>query len=207
MKARRIAWSIVGLLSLSAAARAGPVVYTDLGAFQAAAGDVHEIDFETLPDGTPSYSGALITPEFNYGAQGANFYSHEPVLYIIGNTIGGFGLLAGSGGSEGPRNWLIAELVAPARAIGIIYPGTSSLTLYTPNGSELGGWVFGGGGSWFLGVVSDVPIGTAVIDRRDNYATIESFFYTPVPEPTMGVLFALGSVALLRRRGFKRGGT
>jgi len=199
MKAGRFACSIVALLSVSVEARAGPVVYTDLAAFQAAAGDVHEIDFETLPDGTPSYSGALITPEVNYGAEGVNFFSHEPHVQIIGNAIGGFGLLGGSGGSEGPRNWLIAELFAPALAVGVIYPGTSYLALYSPNGSFLNEWVFGGSGIQFLGVVSDVSIGTVVIDRRDNHASIESFFYTPVPEPGSLVLLLAGMLALARQ--------
>lgn len=207
MNAGRIAWTIVGLLSFCAAARAGPVVYTDLATFQAAAGDVQEIDFETLPDGSPSYYEAMITPEFNYAEQGVEFSPKEPLLFITGNPIAGFNLTAGPVGSEGPRNWIVAELVAPAYAVGIIYPGDSYLTLYTPDGTFLDEWVFGGSGSRFLGIVSDVPIGTAVVDRRDNHATIESFFYTRVPEPTMGVLFAVGSAALLCRRGFKRGGT
>jgi hypothetical protein len=199
MNAGRIAWSIVGLLSVCSAARGGAVtVFTDLEAFRAAAGDVHEIDFETLPDGSPSYFGALITPEFNYAEQGVEFSPKEPLLFISGNPISGFHLTAGSFESGGPRNWMVAELVAPAYAVGIIYPGDSYLTLYTPDGSFLDTWVFGGSGSRFLGVVSDVPIGTAVIDRMGNSATVESFFYTPVPEPATLTFLAIGAFALLR---------
>ena len=64
---------IVWLLVCAVAVRAGPVTtFTDLDSFLEAAGDVREIDFETLPDGTPSTSGTLITPDFNYttGFQG-----------------------------------------------------------------------------------------------------------------------------------------
>ena len=186
--------------SYYSSARAGVVTFTDLNTFLEAAGDVQEIDFETLPDGSPSFFQAEITPEFNYTDQGVEFFSHEPDLFISGNDISGFNLRAGPVGSEGPRNWIIAEMVEPATAVGILFPGITILLIDDVDGRRIGGWVFGGSDDAFFGVISDQPIVTAIIDRGSESATIDSFYFTPVPEPTSLLLLGAGALVLLRRR-------
>jgi len=60
---------VLGLLFLAHSGtmvHAGFVTFTDLNTFLATAGNVNEIDFETLPDGSTSVVFAEITPEFNY---------------------------------------------------------------------------------------------------------------------------------------------
>ncbi len=180
--------------------RAGPVVYTDRDAFLAAAGDVRTIDFETLPDGSPSYFGALITPDFNYTAEGVTFSSPVPVLRIGGNPSN-FQLDANSYPS-GQRNWIIADMIVPATAVGIEFPGGTYLSLFDPQGQSLGTWLGGGSGSpFFLGVVvEDWAIGRAVVNRDGFAESIDSFIFTPVPEPASVVLVCMGGAFLLRGR-------
>ena len=73
MRGNAIVWGVVIGLGLPGAVRAGFVTYTDVDEFRAAAGNVQEIDFELLPDGSPSVDGTLITPDFNYTDQGVTF--------------------------------------------------------------------------------------------------------------------------------------
>ncbi len=178
-------------------ARAGPVVYTDREAFLAAAGDVHTIDFETLPDGSPSYFGALITPEFNYTEQGVTFSSPVPVLRIGGN-LSNFDLDANSYPS-GQRNWIIADMVFRATAVGIEFPGGTYLSLFDQQGELLGSWLGGGSGSpFFLGVVAeDWAIARAVVDQGQSSQIVDSFFFAPVPEPATVILLCAGCAAML----------
>ena len=82
-----------------AIARADVVSFTDYDAFVAAVGEVRIIDFDTLPDGSPSYSSAPITPEFNYEDQGVVFSAPIDALFITGNSGSGFGLT-----SDGTRH-------------------------------------------------------------------------------------------------------
>jgi hypothetical protein len=193
-----------GIVALGAEfAQAGPILFiNDYEGFVEAAGDVQTIDFETLPDWSPSYSGALITPEFNYTDQGVTFFSQAPRLEIVGNSEGGFGLCACPEQSSDPtRNWIIAELVQPAWAVGYFFPGTSMLSAYDATGNFIAGASFtGGGNGFFLGVVSDVPIASATADRGWNSEMIESFLFTPVPEPATLILLTLGAVTVIRRR-------
>jgi len=203
MCSRQVTYAVVfTLLAGSATAWAGPIqTFTDFDQFLAAAGDVHEIDFETLPDGNPSYYLAEITPEFNYAAQGVEFFSHAPDLRICGNDTFGFCLRAGPQGSEGPPNWIIAELVHPARAVGIVFPGHTSLSLYTTGNDFLGTWHWGGGGYFFLGAVSEqYPIGSVVVNRGYNFEAIESFHFAPVPEPGSVILLSVVGVVVAARR-------
>ncbi|HNQ24970.1 MAG TPA: hypothetical protein PKK06_17975 [Phycisphaerae bacterium] len=97
------------------AARADVVWYVnDYPGFVTAVGEgLQVIDFETLPDGSPSYAGALITPEFNYTDQGATFSSPRPVLGISGSVLGHS--LEADSYPYHPRNWITAELVGPRR--------------------------------------------------------------------------------------------
>ena len=87
MRFTRIVLSTVVGVSLAGNASADVVTFTDLDAFLEAAGDVQEIDFETLPDGTPSVRFTPITLEFNYTDQGVTFSSPLPTLQI--NMLGG----------------------------------------------------------------------------------------------------------------------
>src|SRR5438067_826973 len=60
--------------------------------FVAAAGPLHTIDFETLPDGSPSLSGVRITSTFNYDGQGVHFSDPLSWLRITGNPTTGYGI-------------------------------------------------------------------------------------------------------------------
>src|SRR5947209_7955913 len=50
------------------------------------------IDFEHLPDGTPSHGGVEITPSFNYTAQGVTFSAPYGNPYVAGFGPGDFDL-------------------------------------------------------------------------------------------------------------------
>ncbi len=205
---RRSILSAVGILCVCITARAGPVtVFTDLVAFLEAAGDVQEIDFETLPDGSPSFSNAEITPDFNYTDQGVEFFSPEPWLFTTGNPVTGFNLKAGNiHGSGGPRNWIIADLVEPALAVGILFSGSTRLSIFGAADHKLiATGDFGGGGlGLFAGFVSETPIGFATVDGGIEVESINSFLFVPIPEPATFLLLASGSVILFRRRLFVR---
>jgi hypothetical protein len=180
-------------------ARGGPIqTFTDLDKFLAAAGDVREIDFETLPDGSPTYWGVDITPEFNYTEQGVTFSSHIPQLEIRGTGEVDFYLTTSNPTSE--RNWIIADFSPHAWAVGIAFPGHTTLSAFDAQGQPIGS-IFGGGsgGGHFLGIVSDVPIASATGDRGGETDVWYSFFFTPVPEPgTLALL--VGALALLVAR-------
>jgi len=205
MITRRMILSAIALTALVGTVRAGPVTtFTNLDAFLEAAGDVHEIDFETLPDGSPSYSGAMITPEFNYTDQGVEFFSHAPDLYITGNAISGFDLYAGPEGSVGPRNWIIAEPVEPLAAVGAVFPGTATFWVFDTSGAAFRR-VWGGGGEFFLGFIADEPITRITIDGGDESQSIGSFYLNPIPEPTTIILLTVvAGCVLVRRRATSR---
>lgn len=187
----------LGLLVSSV--NAGPILYTDEAAFRAAVGDVHEIDFETLPDGSPSYLGAFITPEFNYTDQGVEFFSFASDLFIKGNP-GGFRLYAGPlKTSTGPHTWLIADPLEPALAVGFNLPGDSFLRVYSADGTLLLESPIGVSGVNFFGVASFAdPIARMELDRGDFFETITDFVFVPVPEPGTAFLLALGACFLAR---------
>ena len=62
----------------------------------------------------------------------------------------------------------------------------------------------GSGGGFFLGMISDTPIAWAITDRGGSTEVLESFLFTPVPEPTTILPVAVGAAALLRRRTYVR---
>ena len=180
-------------------ARAGIVTFTDLDAFLAAAGDVHEINFETFPNGSPSVGGTYLTPEFNYTDQGVTFSSPNDAPAIVGGD--GYFILRVGGPSE-QRNWIIMDFTTPAFAVGIVYPGGTELSVFDANGNLIGSAVDPGPGTErFLGFLSDQPITRAIADRGGSTEVIDSFLFTPVPEPGTALLLAVGAAALLRRGG------
>ncbi len=191
--------AVLGLLLFATQARAGFVTYTDVDEFRAAAGNVNEIDFELLPDGSPSVNETFITPEFNYADQGVTFSSPFPELFVAGSP-GIFELGAHFPDTSG-RNWIIADLVTPATAVGIFFPGNTTLSVFDSDDLLIGSASLAGTGAGnFLGIVSDIPIARAIEDRGASFSTMESFLFTPVPEPTTLLLLVAGAVGILARR-------
>lgn len=195
MNTRRIVWSIVGLLSVSVTALGGPVtVFTDLEAFRAAAGPLVEIDFTTLPDGSPAplFVPVQVTPEFNYPDFGVTFSSHEPELLLMGHVQGGATLFAVS--KSGIRNWIEADFEPPVYAVAVntgavlsVFDLDSNLLAQSPSAG-------------FIGFVSDTPIGLGMIDNNSNGAAITSILFQPVPEPATLLLLGAGAFFVARRR-------
>lgn len=186
--------------------RGGVVTYTDRDAYLSAFPDFQLIDFETLPDGSPSMFGTEITPEFNYSLQGVDFFAEVGNPFIAGNESSGFRLSAGPlDSSTGPPNWLIIEFAEPVRSLGFTFPGSTTLTLFNPTGDFLGTWVWGGSGEFFLGAsaVTD-SIGSVIINRGRDEQSIKDFYWHPIPEPTSLLLLASGGLLLARKRANKR---
>lgn len=197
--------ALFGPLFVTPSARGGPVLFTDEAAFRAGVGDVQEIDFETFPDGTPSFARAVITPEFNYTAQGVEFFSYASDLFIVGNPLD-FGLNAGSlEMSTGPRTWLIADPVHPTIAVGFDLPGDSTLRVYSEDDRLILEAPVGTSGLNFIGVHStDVPIARNELDRGLNIESISRFVFAPVPEPATLVLLLAGAALTLYRGALSR---
>ena len=198
---RLLAAGVVCLL-LTTAVHGSAVTFIDdyEGFVEAAPTEVHSIDFETLPDGSPSYAGAVITPEFNYTHLGATFLPHrDPGMYIYGNSSG-HQLYADSYPSF-DRNWIIAELVEPASAVGTWFASDCILSVFDSNGEFLLEVAHGGGGMRFIGIVSDIPIAYATMDQAFYAAWSYEFLFASVPDASSGAgMLLLSTIALLRRR-------
>ena len=190
-------------LLLAEAAHGSAVTFIDdyEGFVEAAPTEVQVIDFETLPDGNPSYAGAVITPEFNYTHLGATFLPHhDPGLYIHGNSMSGFRLTAESYPSS-ERNWINAEFVAPASAVGTYFVSISTLSAYGPSGDLIATITHWYSGLHFIGIVSDTPIAYATVDVGTSFAFSEEFVFANVPEPSSGLgLLIISTLGVLRRR-------
>ena len=190
---------LVALLGLPVSARAGFVSYTDEAAFRAAAGAVQEIDFETLPDGSPSVDDTLITPDFNYTDQGVTFSSPFPTL-LVGGVPRDF-MLGSQNADTTARNWITADLVTPAAAVGIFsFSGRTTLSVFGADDALIGSaTLVGSGDDLFVGIVSDLPIATVVQDRGSSGELMQDFLFTPVPEPATLLLLTVGVLGVVRR--------
>lgn len=198
----RLFWIISGVGLLAAAAgdvSADPVFFVGhYEKFVEAAGDVQTIDFETLPDGSPSYCDALITPEFNYTNQGVTFFSQAPRLQIVGSSDTGFDLGAVPLQSDDQtRNWIIGELVDPAYAVGYSFGGNTMLSAFDEAGALIGSVSAQMGD--FVGVVSDTEIALITCDPGETSAHMAAFVFAPVPEPASLVIITVGGIALVAR--------
>ena len=193
-RTRLLTGGIVGLL-LTAAVQASPLTFLDdyEGFVEAAPAEVRSIDFETLPDGSPSWVPAEITREFNYTPLGVTFLPHrDPGLYIYGNAETDFHLGASSY-PDYDRNWIVAELVEPASAVGTYFVSSCFLCAYGMNGELLAEVALGAGGTHFVGIVSDVPISYSTIDMNTWIATSDEFVFASVPEPSVLLMLLIGS--------------
>ena len=170
------------------------------GFVEAAGPGLLEIDFETLPDGSPSEGGTPITKDFNYTEQGVFFWPPVPDLFVGGNEVNGFSLRADSElGIE--TTWITADLVVPAFAVGTFFPGDTTLSVFDQDGNLIvTESFFGGGPGHFIGIVSDTPIAFSINESFTNIEGISSYLFVPVPEPGTVVLLALASAALCCRR-------
>jgi len=172
----------------------------DYDGFVGAAGLLSMINFETLPDGSPSMVGVEITEDLNYDDQGVHFSAPFPYPFIAGN--GPYGLDVFENDQD---TWIIANLVTPAYAVGGFYPGSTTLCAYDGDQALVGcvEYIESGGGN-FVGIVSDTPIHSATFSSGGNSETIESFVFSPVPEPGTICLIGAGLAMLLHgkpRRG------
>lgn len=197
--------AVVGWFAFAAPTRAGVVTFLDDfdGFVEAAGPGLLEIDFETLPDGSPSQAGVEITLDFNYTDQGVTFTPLVPILEIAGNPIGGFGLLA-----LDPKDILdtaiISELVMPASAVGMFFPGFTLLSAFDEEGNVIAVIPSGGAGPHFVGIVSDVPIALTVNTRHTPIERINSYLFVPIPEPSTLGLLTFGALLALRGRMGRR---
>jgi hypothetical protein len=167
----------------------------DFAGWSAATGVFSTIDFETLPDGSPSVAGTDINALLNYTNQGATFSSPLDDLIIVGNPIGGFGLRVRDDGTIQMPTSIRADLVTSARSVGFSFGGSATFEAFDEGGSLLASEFFSGSGSgFFLGVTSDVPIEYVVMDNTIGTAHIQSFHFTPVPEPVTVALELVGFV-------------
>ncbi|MBU0718488.1 MAG: PEP-CTERM sorting domain-containing protein [Planctomycetes bacterium] len=187
--------------SFASAAQAGEVLtfLNDYEGFLEAAGDVQTIDFETLPDGSPSYAGADITPDFNYTSQGVAFSSPFPTLEIRGNETFGYGLAADCY-PFCDHTWIVGDLVIPAFAVGTFIPSAGTLSIFDAKGELLASENYGAVDDVFIGFLSRTPIESATVEKTGDHAFADSFHFSPVPEPGAVSLFGLGLVVLFGRR-------
>jgi len=191
------------LLTVSTAGASALTFIDDYEGFvEAAPTEVRSIDFETPPDGSPSYAGAVITPDFNYTHLGATFLPHhDPGLYIYGNSVAGFRLAADCY-PYADYTWIIAEFVEPASAVGTYFVSDTTLSAFDASGNLIQAIEYWWPGTHFIGIVSDTPIAYATIDRGGYRATSREFVFASVPEPCLGVvLLGMSVMSLVRHRG------
>lgn len=192
---------VAALFTGAESTRAGVVWYLDdYEGWEAAAGDVSTIDFDTLPDGSPSLSGTLITPDFNYIDQGVTFSGPVTTPFIAGNIVGGFGLVVDSYPSLVEPNWIIGDLVDPTHALAMSYPSFGILSIFDEQGQLIDIQANGAFGTAYLGVISDIPIASFTLDRHQSFSAINDYYQGTIPEPAVLTLVVAGSICLLCRQ-------
>jgi len=176
--------------------------FTNFFDFREAVGDLQVNDFETLPDGRASVAFTPITPKFNYTGEGVTFSSPFPELYIGPTPGGGFSLDAQHANTT-QRNWIVANFVVPVTAIGIEFPGNTTLSVLDVEGALIATATHPTGGFFpFIGILSDRPISAAIQDRGSSGEIMNEILFAPIPEPTTLLLagLALVGTVLLHRR-------
>jgi len=172
----------------------------DYAGFQAAAGPLSIIDFETLPDGSPSTAGTPITAAFNYDALGAHFSAPLSDPFIAGNAMSQFGFDLVALTAFPQRTWIDIDLVMPGRAIGVFFPGGTRLFVYDASGALIASTFYSSpGGGHFLGLVSDSPIFSAKVDRGGDAEDIHSVVFDNIPEPASALFLSIGAVFVRAR--------
>lgn len=171
----------------------------DYPGFHAASPSLSTIDFETLPDGSPSVAGTRITETFNYDLQGAHFTAPLSPPRIAGNATFGYGLISLEFFPD--VTWIDARLITPAKAVGIYFAGGTRLYAYDQVG-ELIAWTYysGSGDSFFLGILSETLIGSVKVIRGGSTERINAFLFAPIPEPATMALLGIFLPVLLARR-------
>lgn len=164
--------------------------------------------FQTWPDGSPTVPGQVLTPEMNYTQIGVTFSA--PVRNPFINNFAPFQVLEVNSGSFEP-DWINADFVVPASAVGIDFPYGTTLYAYDAGGQLLASveGFLPGGQDAFLGIVSDIPIAKAVINEGTFADIIDTFFFNPIPEPASAIFFGVGLATILpgrrrRARGMDR---
>lgn len=169
--------------------------------FFASAGGVANmrlIDFETGPDGLPSYAGQNITPTFNYTNLGVTFVVPTGVLRIVSSP--GTRSLDAETPPPFPLTWIEASFVYPTNGAAIWYPGGTTLFAYDSHESLLGQVTYSAsGGNWFLGITSDTPIARVVVNRNAGIESIADFVFN-APEPSTLSLLIVGTALLVHRK-------
>lgn len=186
------------VMLITATGSAEIVSFTSFDLFLEVVEDFNVIDFATLPDGSSSVPGTPITSEFNYTSQGALLSSPFPDLAIgTFDEVSGFPIMALNPDSS-ERNWITINFSPPILALGVFFPGTTTLSVNGIEETLLGSVSHGGSGpGWFAGFLSDTPIYSAVADRGASFQSLDSVLFAPVPEPVTLVLLAIGAVAIL----------
>lgn len=160
---------------------------------------VSVINFQTLPNGSPSFGGAAITPAFNYVLQGALFSPALPSLFISGNNQLGYVLTAHNSNLLA-HNSIIAQLTNPARGVGVYLRDDTALLAYDAQGNLITSVSHNVSNTvGFVGIKSNVPIARVVIDNGHNSVDLDNFTMIHVPEPASAALVLLAAPILFRR--------
>jgi len=195
---KRLIVSALCLLFVAPALGDAQTFPNDFDGFVQVAGPLSAIDFNILPDGQPSMGGEELTDDFNYDSQGVHFSALMSNPYIAGNLDDGFGLSVTEDDAT-----IVADLITPAYAVGAFFPGGTELCVFDQLGlgAELGCTsYFEPGSGNFVGIVSTDPIWSATFNSGQIAEGIESFVFSPVPEPGTCVLFATAAALLVRRK-------
>ena len=165
------------------------------------------ITFQTLPNGSPSFGGASITPAFNYVLQGALFSPAFPNLFITGNAQLGYGLTAYTSNPIA-NNTITAQLTNPERGVGLWVGSFTTLRAFDVHDTLITSVTNASPNvGIFLGVRSNIPVARVIVDKGSNSNTIDDFtmIHIPVPEPATAALLLLAAPILFRHsRQFRR---